>query len=255
MGERWSKERVWEWYNARPWIRGCNYMSADCANRIDQWQELGFEEKLETTEKEFQLMKETGFNTIRIIPEFLVWDEQHDGFMERFERYISLAAKYGISCMVVLCNDCMRPKSIENSKIGPQTVDIGYHGGRKLSQHGNLGEMGFHVLDEPETRERYLQMVREIVEIYKNDELLVTTTSKSVCITDYIPIEVAREQRYKVLVKGENFNNSEFSEELVFLGSTEPPEEPEQPNEAKTLAILSVYTLTQLNDKNLSEFN
>lgn len=89
-------------------------------------------------------------------------------------------------------------------------------------------------------------------EIHKNDELLVTTTSKSVCITDYIPIEVARGQRYKVLVKGENFNNSEFSEELVFLGSTEPPEEP---NEAKTLAILSVYTLTQLNDKNLSEFN
>ena len=173
MGERWSKERVWEWYNARPWIRGCNYMSADCANRIDQWQELGFEEKLETTEKEFQLMKETGFNTIRIIPEFLVWDEQHDGFMERFERYISLAAKYGISCMVVLCNDCMRPKSIENSKIGPQTVDIGYHGGRKLSQHGNLGEMGFHVLDEPETRERYLQMVREIVETYKNDERII----------------------------------------------------------------------------------
>ena len=30
--ERWSKERAWEWYNSRPWIRGCNYMSADCVN-------------------------------------------------------------------------------------------------------------------------------------------------------------------------------------------------------------------------------
>ena len=47
MGEtkmRWSKERIRDWYNARPWMRGCNYMSADCANRVDQWQELGFEE-------------------------------------------------------------------------------------------------------------------------------------------------------------------------------------------------------------------
>ena len=47
---RWSKERIWEWYYARPWIRGCNYMSADCANRVDQWQELGFEERFQTTE-------------------------------------------------------------------------------------------------------------------------------------------------------------------------------------------------------------
>ena len=167
---RWSKERVWQWYNQRPWIRGCNYMSADCANRIDQWQELGFEERFATTEKEFQLMQQTGFNTIRIIPEFLVWDQQHDGFMARFDRYLSLAAKYGLSCMVVLCNDCMRPKSIENSKIGPQSVDWGYHGGRRLSQHGTLGEMGFHVLDEEDTRVRYLAMVKELVQTYRNDE-------------------------------------------------------------------------------------
>ena len=46
----WSKERAWQWYNSRPWIRGCNYMSADCANRIDQWQEEGFEERLQTTD-------------------------------------------------------------------------------------------------------------------------------------------------------------------------------------------------------------
>ena len=45
----WTKEKAWEWYNARPWIRGCNYMSADCANRIDQWQELGWEERFQTT--------------------------------------------------------------------------------------------------------------------------------------------------------------------------------------------------------------
>ena len=34
----WPKEKAWEWYNKQPWIRGCNYMSADCANRVDQWQ-------------------------------------------------------------------------------------------------------------------------------------------------------------------------------------------------------------------------
>ena len=54
--DRWSKEKAWEWYNSRPWIRGCNYMSADCANRIDQWQSLHFEEQMQTTEEELVLL-------------------------------------------------------------------------------------------------------------------------------------------------------------------------------------------------------
>ena len=64
---RWTKEKAWEWYRARPWLRGCNYMSADCANRVDQWQEYGFEERFATTERELALMQKTGFNSVRLI--------------------------------------------------------------------------------------------------------------------------------------------------------------------------------------------
>ena len=169
---RWSKERIWNWYNAHPWMRGCNYMSADCANRVDQWQELGFEERFATTEEELKLMQETGFNTVRLIPEYVVWKEEHDGFMERFDRYLSLCAKYGMSCMIVLANDCMPPKT-ERWKmpyVGEQTYDWGYHGGKKHSQHGvHTGPAPHFYLDEPESREDYYRMVREIVSTYKND--------------------------------------------------------------------------------------
>ena len=170
---RWSKERIWEWYNSRPWLRGCNYMSADCANRIDQWQELGFEERFKTTEEELKLMQETGFNTVRLIIEYVVWKEEHDGFMERFERYISLCAKYGISCMIVLANDCMPPKTEfwKMPCLGEQQYDWGYHGGKKQSQHGAHTEPAPHFyLDEEESREDYFRMVEEIVTRYKNDE-------------------------------------------------------------------------------------
>ncbi len=169
---RWSKEKIWEWYNSRSWLRGCNYMSADCANRVDQWQEAGFEERFATTEKELKLMQKTGFNTVRLIIEYVVWKEEHDGFMERFERYISLCNKYGISCMIVLANDCMPPMS-EFRKlpyVGEQHYDWGYHGGKKHSQHGvHNGPAPHFYLDEPQTREDYFNMVREIVAKYKND--------------------------------------------------------------------------------------
>ena len=170
---RWSKERIWEWYNKRPWLRGCKYLSADCVNRIDQWQELGFEERFKTTEEEFKLMQETGFNTIRIILEYVVWKEEHDGFMERFERYLSLCNQYGISCMVVLANDCMPPKTElwKMPFVGEQPCDWGYHGAKKHSQHGTHTEAAPHFyFDDPELREDYFNMVREIVTKYKDDE-------------------------------------------------------------------------------------
>lgn len=166
----WSKERIWEWYNARPWIRGCNYMSADCANRIDQWQSEGFEERLQTTDRELALAKETGFNAIRVLVEFLVWYKEHDSFFERFDRYLDVCAKHNISCMVVLANDCMRPKGYETNHLGKQPLDWGYHGGRRISQHGKFQGMGDHILDDPELAPKYFEMVKEIVTRYKDDE-------------------------------------------------------------------------------------
>ncbi len=172
MGEQWSKERAWAWYTARPWIRGCNFMSSDCANRIDQWQAYGFEERFETAKRELALAAETGFNSIRIIPEFFVWEQEHDGFMERFERYIALAHENGISCMIVLGNDCMPPKEEFDKRmhLGEQHVDWGFHGGRRVSQHGTFGGAGYSVLDTREGADRFCAFARELVEKYKNDE-------------------------------------------------------------------------------------
>ncbi len=170
---RWTKERIWSWYNSRPWLRGCNYMSADCANRVDQWQSHGWEQRLQTTEEELVLMRDTGFNTVRLIPEYVVWKEEHDFFLQHFERYLALCAKYGISCMITLANDCMPPRS-EDWKmpaLGEQSYDWGYHGGRRRSQHGTHTEPAPHYyLDDPLSRESYFEMVRELVTLYKNDE-------------------------------------------------------------------------------------
>ena len=135
-------------------------MSSDCANRIDQWQEYGFEERFETAKRELALAAETGFNSIRIIPEYLVWEKEHDGFMERFERYIEAAHQCGISCMVVFGNDCMPPKeeAFRRMHLGEQKVDWGYHGGRKVSQHGSFEGAGFSLFDEPEYEDKFKAM-------------------------------------------------------------------------------------------------
>ncbi|MBP3462212.1 MAG: hypothetical protein J6J72_01290, partial [Tyzzerella sp.] len=79
MEGQWSKERVWEWYNERPWIRGCNFMGSDIVNWLDMWQEYRFEEKLQTADREIELLVKTGYNTIRTLLFYPIWKEDHDG--------------------------------------------------------------------------------------------------------------------------------------------------------------------------------
>jgi len=171
MSERWSKEKAWAWYNARPWIRGCNFMPSYCANRIDMWQEYDFEKHFETAEREIALAESIGFNSVRIILEFEVWLHQHDGFLKRLDQYLSMFYKHGISSMMVLANDCSVPKAAwKPARFGEQTYDVGYHGGRKISPHGGHDELSYHILDDPEMAEKYYEFVREIITIYAHDE-------------------------------------------------------------------------------------
>ena len=151
-------------------------MSADCANRIDQWQQSGFEERFETTRRELALMRELGFNSVRLILEYVVWQSEHDSFLERFERYVSLCDSYGISCMIVLANDCMPPKTElwKMPEVGTQHYDWGYHGGRKHSQHGIHNRPAPHYyFDSEESKQDYFKMVKEIVSLYRDDSRIL----------------------------------------------------------------------------------
>lgn len=170
----WTKERAWKWYNAQPWMRGCNYMPASCANRVDQWQELGSDERFAEMEAELKVARSIGFNTLRILIEeqgFAVWCAEHDGFMERLERMLSLLDKYGMRMIPVLGNDCSRPKEIWSfPKTGRQPCDWGYHGGRKRSQHGSFpGAVGYTCVDDPDLREKFFAMCEEVMTKYRTD--------------------------------------------------------------------------------------
>ena len=174
----WTKERAWEWYNAQPWIRGCNYMPASCANRVDQWQEYGSEARFEEMEREMALMEKDGFNAVRIIlgdMGFAVWRAEHDGMMKRFDRMLDIFGRHGVRVILVFGNDCSRPKPLWTlPKMGEQPWDLGYHGGRKLSQHGSFpGMIGYTVLDEPDLREEFFKMCEEFLTKYAHDKRIL----------------------------------------------------------------------------------
>ena len=170
MGEKWSKEKAWEWYNSRPWIRGFNGYPSNCVNRIAMWQKLHHEEVFEQIEKEFALARETKLNAVRAIIQFEVWYYEHDSFMAHLEEYLTLADKYGIGVMLVLGNDCCPPKEDYAIKLGEQKVDWGWHSGVCKGPHARgYTEPGYMLADEPEYLPYYYQMVDEIAGKYAKD--------------------------------------------------------------------------------------
>ena len=174
----WTKERAWAWYDAQPWIRGCNYMPASAANRVDQWQSLGAEERFAEVERELALAKKVGFNTLRLIVEhqgFGVWLAEHDSFMSNFERYLQILARHGLRAIVVLGNDCSRPKELwELPKPGVQKYDVGYHGGRRVTQHGsNPNAVGYTTVDDPVLRPKFYAMCAELMTKYRSDDRIL----------------------------------------------------------------------------------
>ena len=174
----WTKEKAWEWYNAQPWIRGCNYMPASAANRVDQWQSLGAEERFAEVERELALAEKVGFNTLRLVVEhqgFGVWLAEHDSFMSNFERYLQILARHGLRAIVVLGNDCSRPKELwELPKPGVQKYDVGYHGGRRVTQHGsNPNAVGYTTVDDPVLRPKFYDMCAELMTKYRSDDRIL----------------------------------------------------------------------------------
>ncbi len=171
---KWSEEQAWDWYGRQPWLCGCNFMGSDCCNRIEQWQELDFEEHLKTADRELALVASIGFNTVRLIPEYVVWRDEHDGFMRRFDRYLDVCARHGISAMILFGNDCTVPREVyKEPRLGPQTYDIGYHGGRKISPHAVRNASGYNPMDDPAVAKDYYRMVGEIIEKYAKDPRIV----------------------------------------------------------------------------------
>ena len=174
----WPREKAWEWYGAQPWIRGCNYMPASAANRLDMWQEYGSRERFEEMDRELALAESIGFNTVRVLLEengFGAWYYEHDAFMRNFEKFLAVCARHGIRAIICLGNDCSRPKQLWSvPKPGPQPCDWGYHGGRRLSQHGSFpGAIGYISADDPELKPKFFRMCEEVMSKYREDDRIL----------------------------------------------------------------------------------
>ena len=175
MKEKWTCEQANAWYAKQGWLRGCNFIGSDCANRLDMWQKHNCEQKLKTAERELALCQKIGFNTVRLWVTFDVYYAEPESFMEIFDRYIELCGKYGQKVMVVLSHeeDLPRGDVFVPKQMGEQAYALGEHQGRIPMSEEELAKEPKHYMEFPELRDIYIEMVQKIVRRYAQDERIL----------------------------------------------------------------------------------
>jgi hypothetical protein len=99
-----STERARDWYQKQSWLVGFNYVPSTACNTTEWWQARTFDPL--TIGRELAWAEDLGFNTIRCFVQYLVWKQDPDGLKERFDRFLDIADKHGITVMPVLFDDC-----------------------------------------------------------------------------------------------------------------------------------------------------
>lgn len=174
--QKWSCEKANKWYKEKGRVTGFNFIPSDCISGIEIWQEYEFDRKLETIDRELGLAASIGMKSIRMVMPYQVWLLQHDGFMDRMERFLQIAASHHITLMPVLFDDCCIPKSMWSPEVrfGKQPMPTpGFHGGFPTTPFDGKEEAGYILGDEKENWPDIERYVKDLVGTFRNDERIL----------------------------------------------------------------------------------
>jgi len=136
---RWPPEKAWKWYRQIGPIRGCNYLPRTAVNTTEMWQSETFDPK--TIDQELDWAEKAGLNSVRVFVQYVVYESDPDGLIQRMERFVAIADKHHISVMFALFCDCF----IQEPTVGPQPDPIpGVHNSRWTASPGQRRKQRQH---------------------------------------------------------------------------------------------------------------
>lgn len=131
--KQWPKEKIWQWYDAQPWLCGFNYLPRTAVNFTEMWQRETFDPA--TIEQELAWAKDVGFNTLRTNLPFIVWEADREGLLERLERFLAICEKNRLRAMICPLDDC--GFSGDHPFLGPQKPpEPGVHNSQAAASPG-----------------------------------------------------------------------------------------------------------------------
>jgi hypothetical protein len=156
---RWSEQAARQWYEAQPWLVGANYIPATAINELEMWQADSFDPQ--RIDLELGWAEGLGMNTMRVFLHDLLWQQDAEGFRQRVDTFLSIAAKHKIKPMFVLFDSCWDPFPKTGKQRDPKP---GVH------NSGWMQSPGSKALTDPEEYARLEAYAAGIVAAFAKDD-------------------------------------------------------------------------------------
>jgi hypothetical protein len=156
---RWDKARARAWYNAQPWLVGCNFISSGAINQLEMWQAETFNPK--EIDRELGWLAGLGMNTARVFLHDLLWKQDATGFLSRIDQFLDLAERHKIGIMFVIFDSCWNPEPVLGTQREPRP---GVHNSYWAQSPGAA------MVCEPQAFARLEEYVTGVVSYFRDDK-------------------------------------------------------------------------------------
>ena len=139
--------------------RGVNYVPSNAVNTVQLWEEFD----VNTIDRELGYAEKIRLNSVRVFLQYVVYEAYPSEFLERFEVFLELCERHGLSVMPVLFDDCWG----EEPKLGPQPPPIpGVHNSRWVGSPGKSRK-------NPKYYPKLREYVQKIIGEHREDERII----------------------------------------------------------------------------------
>jgi len=156
--ERWSEARANDWYRARGWLVGVNYIPSSAVNQLEMWQADTFDPT--TIDRELGWAESLGFNSVRVFLHDLAWKQDQAGFYDRVDKFLSIAERHHIGAMLVIFDSVWNPRPRPGKQPEPRPY---------VHNSGWVQSPGAEILGNPARHDELEPYVKGVVGRFKDD--------------------------------------------------------------------------------------
>ena len=161
---RWTKEQANEWYANQPWPCGFNYVPANAISYTEMWMPYCFDTTF--IARELDLAEDIGFNCLRVVLPFVVWEHDPDAFKSRLADFLEVCDNHRLKVMFTLFDDCAfgSDERTMNPSYGrqPEVLEGWYANGWSASP-------GHDMVRDTGTYPRLEKYVKDVINTFKDD--------------------------------------------------------------------------------------
>ena len=117
---RWTPEQANKWYDAQPWLVGCNFAPSSAINQLEMWQAETFDPGDDRPRARLGRSR-SACNTVRVFLHDVPWKEDREGFYKRLDQFLEIAAKHKIRPMIVFFDGVWDPDPQSGLQRRPRT--------------------------------------------------------------------------------------------------------------------------------------